>query len=332
MLSNADHWTQITGKTVREFYEWETSFDEEYILSVYRRQQELLPFDMMQPYVVPDVRTRREGRAVIPESIHEAGSGGGVNETCYVFNKEDAKRVITPKPAGRIIAEGIHDHAKLLVREFGADNFIVTGGVVNCFYANVYHMGMQTFLERLVTEPELIHYCNSLTLEQNYEIIDAYGEIGGDAVYIDDALSTSEMISLKMYEEFSLPTMKKLAEAIHAKGMKAIIIYFGGIDDRVEQIASIGADLLFMETRMKTYRNDYAEVARRLGGGMCLAGNLNPYNDIEITYGEELRRRMSVMSKAGREYGRYVISTGSPLTPNTTLDRMQEYIRLGREL
>ena len=77
---------------------------------------------------------------------------------------------------------------------------------------------------------------------------------------------------------------------------------------------------------MKGFVNDYADVARRLGGTMCLAGNLNPYDDIEITSDDELSRRIRAMVSAGSAYGRYFTSTGSPLTPGTPVNRIQQFI------
>jgi len=61
---------------------------------------------------------------------------------------------------------------------------------------------------------------------------------------------------------------------------------------------------------------------------MCLAGNLNPYDDIEITMDIELEKRICEIGRKGAKYGRYFTSTGSPLTPNTPVRRIQKYIDL----
>jgi len=188
------------------------------------------------------------------------------------------------------------------------------------------------FYAMLHDEPKLVKYISELVLEQNIEYIRAVGKSGSDAMFIDDATATSDMISVRMYEEFSLPYMIEQVKEIKRQGMKAFVIYFGGISDRVEQIASTGADVLMMETSMKGYVNDYTSIARRLGGQICLAGNLDPYGDIELLSDEGLEARMTVMAKAGREYGRYFTCTGSPLTPKTPLKRIQKYIDIGHRL
>ena len=79
---------------------------------------------------------------------------------------------------------------------------------------------------------------------------------GGDAIYIDDATATNDMISVADYERYSLPYMQAMVDEIHRLNHKAIVIYFGGISDRLEQIAATGADCLLMEASMKGFRNE----------------------------------------------------------------------------
>ncbi len=107
-------------------------------------------------------------------------------------------------------------------------------------------------------------------MEQNIENIRYIANAGGDAIYIDDAMTTSDMISLKHFERFSIPFMKEMVDEIHRLGHKAIIIYFGGIADRLEKIASIGADGLSMETSMKNYVNNIEEIAEKIGDKVSL--------------------------------------------------------------
>ena len=92
-----------------------------------------------------------------------------------------------------------------------------------------------------------------------------FAAAGGDAIYIDDATATSDMISPAMYERFSLPYMKAMVDEIHRLKHKAILIYFGGIMDRLELIAATGADGLLPEASMKGFVNDTAEIARQIG-------------------------------------------------------------------
>jgi uroporphyrinogen-III decarboxylase len=65
---------------------------------------------------------------------------------------------------------------------------------------------------------------------------------------------------------------------------------------------------------------------------MLLFGNLNPLDDVELKTDAELAKAMAKQIAVGKKSRRFVISTGSPLTPRTTLARMQKYIEFGHKM
>jgi len=80
----------------------------------------------------------------------------------------------------------------------------------------------------------------------------------------------------------------------------------------------------------KGYVNDLGEVMRKFGDKMCVAGNLNPYDDVEITSDEALSERIASQLSIGRKHGgRFITSTGSPMTPKTSVERLRRFIDLG---
>lgn len=350
MLSNADHWVELTGLPVWKFYERTCMEDADKHGEMYKAFYEKLPFDIVQPWWTPSREHRanteivmKDGNAYyhnkkedsyskVPDTIHDSGSGGGECETQVVFNQADARERIVIDKAEHLIANGCNDYLEAMIKLYGDSRFIVNTGVVNTFYSCVYYLGMTYFFCMLREEPELIKYMSERLLEKNIESIRAAAAAGGDAIYIDDATATCDMISVQTYEEFSLPYLTQQVKEIQRLGKKAIVIYFGGIADRVEQIVSTGADVLMMETSMKSFTNDYETIAKQVGGRMCVAGNLNPYDDIEITGDEELFKRMKKQVELGRQHGRYFTSTGSPLTPGTSVARLRMFIELGHQL
>ena len=347
MLSNADHWEELTGLPIYKYYEWLNTPDMDWHREIYNIFYNRQPFDVVQPDFGASLVQRkkrnieitlRDGRAFfynkendrltpVPENIHNSASGGGENETRYIFNKSDARKLLKIIKAEQMLSDGHNCSLDELIKLYGDTHFVVNGGVVNTFYANSYHVGMTNLYAMLHEEPELIKYMSEFLLEQNIETIRTFAAAGGDAIFIDDATSTCDMISTRMYEEFSLPYLIPQVKEIQRLGKKAILIYFGGIADRAELIASTGADVLMMECSMKSYTNDYAEISAKLGG-TCLAGNLNPYEDIEITSDDELVARVNNAIDIGSRYGKYFTSTGSPITPNTSLKRIQKFIEL----
>ena len=352
MLSNADHWEELTGLPIFKYYEWQGTLDTKWHKEIYKTIYERQPFDVVQPDCAQSLAQRennatdivfRDGQPFfynkingdllpVPSNIHNKGSGGGENETRFVFGKVDARERIKAVKSEKLLADGCNYSLGVLIDLYGNTHFVINGGVVNTFYSNAYHVGMTNLYIMLHEEPQLIKYISGLILEQNIETIRAYAAAGGDAIYIDDATATCDMISRQMYEEFSLPYVIPQIKEIQRLGKKAVLIYFGGISDRTDLIASAGADVLMMECSMKGYVNDYGTIAEALEGRSALAGNLDPYGDIQITSDEELRNKIVMSVEAGRRYGRYIVSTGSPLTPNTPVSRIRQYIDLAHSV
>jgi hypothetical protein len=346
-LSNADHWVQVTGEPVWKFYEW-TLAEPSVHAQGYQSFYDAMPFDWFQPWQAPSRADREAIRIVfkdgvpffhdrrtaslspIPNTIHEAGSGGGENETRFIYNGTDVKKLIKVERAETLVARGVNDYIEAAIPLY-QDRFVVSCGIVNTFYSCVYYLGMQNFYCMLLEEPDLIHEMSKRILEKNIETIRAGAMAGGDAIYIDDATATNDMVSLCMYEEFALPYLVEEVKEIQRLGFKAVVYYFGGIADRVEQIVSSGLDLLMMETSMKGYVNDYASISRQIAGRCCLGGNLNPYSDVEVGSEAELEQAIRQQAAAGRINGKHITSTGSPLTPGTSVARIARFIELGHE-
>ena len=116
----------------------------------------------------------------------------------------------------------------------------------------------------------------------------------------------------------------------HSLGQKVILIYFGGIADRVEQILSLGADGLIMETSMKSYVNDLGDIASQIKGRTCLFGNIDPVGIVQKGTDEQLQEEIERQTRVGRSLGSFVVSTGSPITPLTPVERIRRFIEIAR--
>jgi uroporphyrinogen-III decarboxylase len=126
--------------------------------------------------------------------------------------------------------------------------------------------------------------------------------------------------------------MKAMVDEIHRHGHKAIIIYFGGIADRLDQLASIGADGLSMETSMKGYVNDIDGIARAIGRRVTLFGNVDPVGCLQDAGDDELEAELRRQAEAGRRARGFVMCTGSPITPDTPIARVRRFLELGRRI
>jgi uroporphyrinogen-III decarboxylase len=349
-LYRMDHFSELTGLPAWRLHEWLGTSPERY-LEVFAVMQEKTPFEIIQPHGC-QTREWRERQEFLERDGHPyrhdrrsdewvrldvpTVSGHATdyhaNETRVVFDRREAEARLRPCRVEDLLASGANDYLEALVARFGRDGFILSGGIVGTLFLCAPYVGLTNLYAMLLEEPDLIEYMTQKTLEQNLVRINALAAAGGDAIFIDDAMVTSELISLAHFERFSLPHMQIMVDEIHRVGHKAILVYYGGIADRLEQIAALGADGLLFECSMKAYVNDVAEFAERVGDRLTLFGNLDPIGVLQNGTDGQLEAEIRRQIAAGRRARGFIMSTASPITPFTPLARVQRFIEQSRRL
>jgi uroporphyrinogen-III decarboxylase len=341
-----DHYSELTDQSPWQMHQWLTTSPEQHV-ATYRRIIDRAPLEILQPQLALSRAEResvtfvehggqmfrRDGRSGELKHISTVSGHAtdyAANEQQRVYTRRDMDEQFKLRTAESMIADGVYDYATEVVKEMGAEQFILTGGVVGTLYLCHNYVGLTNLFEMLASEPDLVEYMSQKILAQNIEDIRAHAWAGGDAIYIDDATATSDMISVQHYERFCLPYMKQMVDEIHRLGHKAILIYFGGVMDRLDQIASLGADGLSVETSMKGYTNDIAEIAKRIGGRVSLFGNVDPVGVLQGGTDAELAEEMDRQASAAPYARGFIMCTGSPITPFTPLERVQRFIDLSK--
>ena len=348
MLYFEDHFSEFTGLPAWELVRWLNSEPDEYF-RLFKLMHDQVPFEMLQPHMVPPLIERqasefinRDGRLVrrnrLTGIVEDRMSVSGhakdyaANETQKIFSRRDITRQIVVPDPQELASEGCNAYLEKFVETMGDEYYIISGGVVGTIYSCGWYLGQQNTLAMLLEQPDLVdNVCQRIT-EQNFATIQQLALAGGDAIYIDDATATSDMVSLKHYERFSLPYMTQMVSEIHRLGHQAILIYFGGVMDRLEAIASTRADGLLIETSMKGYTNDIAEAVRRAGNSLTLFANIDPLGILQNASDAGLESEVQRQFTAGRSGRSFVLSTASPITPGTPLSRVQKFLELGISL
>jgi uroporphyrinogen-III decarboxylase len=341
----ADHFVELTGLPAWKLHWWRQAAPDDHV-DVLARMLDVAPFDTVQLFDAPsredraqtrvfekDGRAFREG-AGRTEPIADSASGHAAdyaaNEHQHVFDRRDADEHIRVVPAAVQGASGVDDYVEAAVGRLGRDHFIIAGSVAGTLFSCGSYLGQTNTFAMLVDNPALVDYVCSKVTEQNVETIRRLAATGGDAIIIDDATATADMISVAHYERFSLPYMRTLVDEIHRAGLKAIVIYFGAVMDRLDQIASLGADGLSVECSMKGYVNDIDAIARRIGDRVSLFANIDPVGVLEKGSDTELEREVARQVQAGRRARGFLVSPASPITPATPLTRVCRFIEVAR--
>ncbi|MCM8817249.1 MAG: hypothetical protein NC913_07050 [Candidatus Omnitrophica bacterium] len=343
-----DHFTEITELPEEEFHKLLYKKPEEFFY-IYKIFLEKVQFEIIEPpFAMP--REERENIEFVKKNnklfkynrktdeyseIKKTISGHATdykaNEVQYIFDKEDIKK-IKIKKAEDIIESGILDYAKIIVEKIGKNEFVLIPGFVGILWECVHYLGQTNTLLMLAENNDLIECLSKVLLEQQIEKIKAYSSTGSDAIFIDDAMAYSDVISVKHYEKFVLPNTTEMVREIHRSGKKAILIYFGGVMDRLELIVSTGADGLLCETSMKNYKNEIDQIVKKVGDKIVIFGNIDPIKILEQGTDFELEDEIKKQVEVGKRAKGFIISTGSPITPGTSLEKVMKFIDLGRKI
>lgn len=343
-LYHEDHFGELLGRPAWEMVKWRYAPIEEH-LRIYKQLVAAAPFDILQPQHLPSREERADTEFIqagdkIIRRNRKTGQENAIvmhaghlktdvpNQTQYVFTKADVDAREQVGRPEQILAAGGLEGVTAAVRELGSEYFVLSGGVIGTLYSCSWRVGLTNLFTLLAESPDFIDYICAKALEHNIVQIRALAAAGGDGIYIDDATATSDMVSVKHYERFSLPYVQAMVREIHRLGKKAILIYFGGIADRLEQIVASGADGLLMEASMKNYVNDIAEIAERIGRRMTLFGNVNPVGVLQDGSEAELEAEVRRQVAAGARARGFILSTGSPVTPGTPAARVRRFIAL----
>lgn len=191
--------------------------------------------------------------------------------------------------------------------------------------------GFEGMMTLVAQSPELAaHACRRLLTLARREVDEA-SELGAAGVWIEECMT--DMISPAAFAELNAPYVRILAESIRSAAMKSIYYYCGNPAGKWESIISVGADAYAFEEGKKGWQVDIEEVVDRVAGRAAVLGNLDAINLLPDASEDELAAEISRQIAAGRRNGgRFIMSTGSPVTPGTSLSRIRLYCDLVHKL
>jgi hypothetical protein len=227
------------------------------------------------------------------------------------------------------LASGKADLAHALLQEFS-------------YLFPIYHLGsplwslytlwgFEGLMMLIADRPDLVEYACQRRLGHALNEIRLAAALGARGIWIEECLL--DMISPKSFASLNLPLLRRITAEIRNLGMRSIYYYCGNPAGKWEHIFSAGADALALEESKKGFQIEIEEVVERAQGRCVVLGNLDAIAVLEQGSEEVLRAEIERQIAAGRRNGsRFIMSTGSPVTPGTPVERVRRYCELVREL
>ncbi len=230
----------------------------------------------------------------------------------------------------QITETGRDELALALLREFGQDLFPICH--VSAPLWSTYGLwGFEGMMEMVATEPDLVEYACERLLAHAINGVRSAAVLGAAGIWIEDCMT--DMVSPAAFARLNLPFLRGLTGEIRRAGLRSIYYFCGDPTGRWDLLLTTGADALSLEESKKGFRIDVGDVVDRVQGRCTVLGNLDAVHLLEHGSEDELRHEIARQLGAGRRNGsRFVMSTGSPVTPGTDPDRVRLYTDLVHEL
>jgi uroporphyrinogen-III decarboxylase len=280
-----------------------------------------------------DKLSGKQEKLVRPEVAGWSASGGSHSyqpARMLKTEKELDEAFPTPPPfdARAFRAEGRCDLADALKREF--DLFPVcqvNAPLWLCYYV----WGFEGMMSMVADRPNLVKYaCERLAASALSGVRQA-AALGAAGIWIEECLT--DMISPAAFAEINVPFVRRIVEEIRACGMKSIYYFCGNPAGKWEHLLATGADALSLEESKKGFAIDIEDMVERVRGRCAVLGNLDAINLLPNASESELRAEIRWQIAAGRRNGsRFIMSLGSPVTPQTPVERVRLYCDLAHEL
>ena len=234
----------------------------------------------------------------------------------------DNARLIDVEKDGRlpIILEGIR-----MVKKKLGHLVPVSATVTGPFTVAAMVLGTEHLLIGMIRKPEKIKQLMEVIVENNNRYISRLIDLEVGIGFADPVSSTS-LISVEQYKEFSLPYFKKNVDFIRSHGRGCGLHICG---------TSRGLWELLNETGIGTFGLDNVEdlsVAKEiLGPHMCIQGNVPPVEIMRYSGPEDVLRSAKNCIEKGRGSAHgYVLTSGCQMPVHTPAENMQALMDAAR--
>ena len=229
-----------------------------------------------------------------------------------------------------IVARGSHELAARLLSQHGEELYPFCH--VSSPLWGLYDLwGFEGMMTMIAMRPELVKHACRRFLTLRIRAVREAAALGAAGIWIEECLT--DMISPGAFATLNVPLVRELVREIRAAGLKSIYGYCGDPKGKWEHLLAVGADALALEESKKGFTIEIEDVVARVQGRCTVLGNLDAIGVLQNGTEAELRAEIARQIAAGRRNGnRFIMCTGSPVTPGTPAERVRLYCDLVHEL
>ena len=243
----------------------------------------------------------------------------------------DVAEIISERSEQRaqdLIEAGCAEYTARAVQRFGR-HFVPTASLGSPFWHCYARLGFSGMMRALRERPELIGPITANDLHSSLENARAVWHAGVRCIFVEECLSSSDLISVDDYTRFAYPPTRDLIAGLKDIGFHVVYYFCGGIEGRVEHLAQLPADALAFEESKKGFVIDLGEIRDQMGPEPLLFGNTDV---VLIRDGTQEQIAADVARQYAQAGPRFVASIGSPATLDTPPEKLDMLMRAAESL
>jgi uroporphyrinogen-III decarboxylase len=241
----------------------------------------------------------------------------------------DIDELVEVRPVRRLAEDGVFALTETLASLAG-DRLPMSCIAPTPFWSTYGLLGFQGMMVMMREKPGLFEYMMERRGAQRIEFLKGYAAAGARYVWMEECLSSADLVSPRDYERFAFATARPYIEEVKRLGLTVILYYCGDVMPRLPWLTQLGADALAVEESKKGFSVDIAEVISAAGDACCVFGNVDSVQVMCEGTREEIEAEVHRQLRLGQRAKGFVLCQGSPFTLDTPPEKVGWFIDCAR--
>jgi uroporphyrinogen-III decarboxylase len=251
------------------------------------------------------------------------------DESAGLRTGSDVDVLLPIRSAEEMEAVGAFDVTKILSERVG-DRLPISCIAPTPFWSTYGLLGFQGMLVMMREEPALFGYVMERRGRQRMEMLKGLARAGVQYVWMEECLSSADLISARDYERFAFATTGPYIAEAKRLGLTVILYYCGDVVSRLPWLKRLGMDALAVEESKKGFSVNIADVIAAMGDTCCVFGNVDAIRVLLEGTSEAIQVEVQRQLRLGQRARGFVVCQGSPFTLDTPPEKVGWFVQCAR--
>lgn len=224
-----------------------------------------------------------------------------------------------------LVIQNIREAARLVAKAIG-DEVVVTVTAWGPFTLAGQMYGVEPMMKATLKKKQEVHKMMDFAtrlVKQFYKPLVEEKVI--PMLSISDPTGSGDLISDRVFREFSLPQLQPLIAWAKEHGVYTWLHICGNTTDKLNSIAETGASCFSLD-----YKVNLATAKEKVGGKIALAGNIDPVSILNQKGPDDVRAAGHTCIEAAAAGGGFILTSGCDLPPTISLENLRAMLDLAQ--